>query len=183
MEIEVIKTSREEDLVWACDMTVNKDVKDVNKKRLYASEHSPIRTQMFRVTCRDIPLFVSTHLLRHHVGSTPYALTKRTDRDGGEDLGRMTPTDLGMFLNAQSLIDMAKVRLCKKASPETQAVFDAIRDAVPDEDLKAFMVPKCVYRGGICSEFGCCGYNRTEEFRIELKKYLENFKYIIDLED
>ncbi len=50
---------------------------------MYRSEHSPARTQLFWVVCESIPLYVSTHLLRHHVGSQPFALTHRTDRNGG----------------------------------------------------------------------------------------------------
>lgn len=50
---------------------------------IYKSEHSPARTQMFWVKLDHIPLFVATHLIRHHVGSVPFQLTCRDDREGG----------------------------------------------------------------------------------------------------
>ncbi len=50
---------------------------------IYKSEHSPVRTQMFWIKLDCIPLFIATHLLRHHVGSVPFQLTCRDDRDGG----------------------------------------------------------------------------------------------------
>ena len=55
----------------------------ITLKRAYKTEHSIIRTQIFTVECYGIPLFVSTHFIRHHVGSQPYQLTCRIDRPGG----------------------------------------------------------------------------------------------------
>jgi len=184
---------------------------------MYKCEHSPARTQMFWVECKDIPLFVATHLLRHYVGSQPYVLTHRVDRKGGVSLlngylsnirdnmykmstltdkaaqkacideteeiidniekkcDRFTPTDIGMWVNAQSLIDMAKLRLCNHASPETVEVFRLIKEGVRkvDPDLANMMVRKCVYRNGLCGE--SCGFNCTKAFKVELKEYLSFF--------
>ena len=50
---------------------------------IYKTEHSPVRTQLFWVKLTSIPLYVSTHLLRHHVGSVPFQLSCRSDRNGG----------------------------------------------------------------------------------------------------
>lgn len=50
---------------------------------IYKSEHSPCRTQLFWIKLENIPLFVSTHLLRHTVGAVPFQLSCRTDRHGG----------------------------------------------------------------------------------------------------
>lgn len=191
---------------------------------LYKSEHSPVRTQLFWISLKNIPLYISTHLLRHHVGSVPFQLTCRDDRKGGnpgvpdkldsikERLGKLmdnwskggtfisdyknkadsiveeldwlkensdreTPVNLSLCINAQSLIDMAKLRLCAQASPGTREVFNAIKLKVSeiDPDLAKVMVPKCIYRGGICGEPRCCGYNVTPKFRDELSQYLSNF--------
>lgn len=192
--------------------------------QLYRSEHSPVRTQLFWVKLEGIPLYVSTHLIRHHVGSQPFQLTCRDDRKGGnpglpakvdeiksdisellehfhkggmytgehhtklseilyrldwlkENTDRQTPVNLGLCINAQSLIDMAKVRLCKQASPETRLVFGAIKAEIAkiDSDLAKFMVPKCIYGNGLCRETKCCGYNSTPEFQNELRDYLDCF--------
>lgn len=189
---------------------------------MYKAEHSPTRTQIFWIECKNIPLFIATHLLRHHVGSVPFQLTCRDDRKGGnpglihkleeiksklnnivnevqdgnsdyadfviseiqdeltylqESSDRYTPVNLGLFVNAQSLIDMAKLRLCKQAHAETIEVFQAIKDEVAkiDPELAVMMVRKCVYRNGLCGESRCCGFNNTPMFKKELSEYLENF--------
>lgn len=205
----------------ACEMTFN-GKSHQSLLSIYKSEHSPARTQCFWVTCKNIPLFIATHLLRHHVGSVPFQLTCRDDRDGGnpglrqkianivhklkiatdktimqdpeyvkdeinqaieqlEWLGdnsdRYTPVNLGLFVNAQSLIDMAKLRLCNMAHTETIEVFKAIKQKIAeiDPELAVLMVRKCVYRGGICGEPRCCQFNSSSTFRKELKEYLINF--------
>ena len=207
----------------ACEMTFLGKSKQ-SLLSIYKSEHSPARTQMFWVTLENIPLFVSTHLLRHHVGSQPYQLTCRTDREGGNpglpvkmdelketlcnlmehfrnggaytaeehkkmdgmleqmdwlkyNADRYTPVNLGLCLNAQSLMDMAKLRLCSQASPETRQVFEAIRSKISlvDPDLAQMMVRKCVYRNGLCGEPRCCGFNSSLLFKSELQHYLNNF--------
>ena len=185
---------------------------------IYKAEHSPARTQLFWVKLISIPLYVSTHLLRHHVGSVPFQLSCRSDRKGGnpkfidklnnvigaisgldeqspamikevtgeaihelewlqQNADRYTPVNLGLLLNAQSLIDMAKLRLCNQASAETRKVFQAIKDEIAkiDPSLAAMMVRKCVYRGGLCGEPKCCGFNFTPAFRNEMEEYANHF--------
>ena len=185
---------------------------------IYKTEHSPVRTQLCWVQLTSIPLYVSTHLLRHHVGSVPFQLSCRSDRNGGnpgligkldevinslngleeqspamikeitssvinelewlqQNADRYTPVNLGLLLNAQSLIDMAKLRLCNQASDETRKVFQAIKDEIAkvDPELASMMVRKCVYRGGLCGEARCCGYNTTNAFKANLMSYVKNF--------
>lgn len=191
---------------------------------IYKSEHSPARTQIFWIKLTSIPLFIATHLIRHHVGTVPFQLTCREDREGGnpgfinlvesinnqlstlisltqggnnsetqlfiiesvihqlewlkENADRYTPVDLGLCLNAQSLIDMAKVRLCTGcAHPETVKVFKAMKNEIAkvDHDLASVMVRKCVYRNGLCGEPKCCGFNLTKAFTAELREYLKLF--------
>lgn len=50
----------------------------------YRLKHSPIRTQIFWLEMRDIPLFVASQLVRSHVGIQCYQLSKRTDRGGAD---------------------------------------------------------------------------------------------------
>ncbi|NDV63931.1 FAD-dependent thymidylate synthase [Bacteroides sp. 224] len=219
--VSVRKVTDESLMQEACEMTF------LGKSRqqllsIYKSEHSPARTQLFWITAKNIPLFIATHLLRHHVGSVPFQLTCRDDRKGGnpgliakvssvveklslhlnmhqngyndgleealedsiqelewlkENSDRYTPVNLGLFVNAQSLIDMAKLRLCLQAHKETVLVFQEIKKQIElvDPALSSVMVRKCVYRGGICGESTCCGFNNTPAFKIELEQYLTNF--------
>lgn len=189
---------------------------------IYKSEHSPARTQMFWLKFESIPLFVATHLIRHHVGSQPYQLTCRDDRAGGnpdlkgvvdnikeqlmilrsfvnngtfdsqyslidsivakldwmkDNTDRETPVNLGIIVNAQSLMDMSKLRLCHQAHRDTIHIFKAAKEAVRefDPDLANYMVAKCVYRNGLCGEPRCCGFNSTPAFKNELDSYLSLF--------
>lgn len=191
----------------ACEMTFNGKSKQ-SLLSIYKAEHSPVRTQIFWVKFTTIPLFIATHLIRHHVGSTPYQLTCRDDRDGGnpgiqakvdqikglvesgnldeavevldwlpENVDRYTPVNLGLLLNAQSVIDMSKLRICLQAHPETRAVFHEFKRqmATVDPDLAKMMVRKCVYRGGLCGEPRCCKFNTTPAFKKEFEEYLSNF--------
>lgn len=219
--ISVRKLTGEELMREACEMTF---LGESHQKLLsiYKSEHSPVRTQLFWITAKNIPLFVATHLLRHHVGSVPFQLTCRDDRPGGnpglikkvetmkeslssalvgvengdydwldetlqksidgltwlqENSDRYTPVNLGLLINAQSLIDMSKLRLCNQAHKETIQIFKAIKAEIANIDpaLALMMVRKCIYRGGICSEPNCCGFNHTESFKDELNEYRCSF--------
>ena len=218
--VKVRKLTDKELMKEACEVTFL-GTSHQTLKSIYRSEHSPVRTQLFWIKMENIPLFASTHLIRHHVGSQPFQLTCRDDRDGGnpglikkidgmlkrllemkrahennapydhieaicllmaelewlqENSDRYTPVNLAILVNAQSLIDMAKLRLCNQASKETRIIFNAIKEKIREVDpaLANMMVPKCVYRGGICSEPHCCGHILTPDFVNELKDYVEN---------
>jgi|LGOV01.1.fsa_nt_gb hypothetical protein len=142
-----------------------------------ACGHSPIRTVMFKVEMLGIPLFVSTHLLRHTIGIEHFVRTQRTDRGGTVDEGRMSPHDHTMFLNAESLISMAKKRLCLQSSKETVKVMKSIRAGVEAvmPDLATNMVPECLSRNGLCPEiYGSCGC--VDTMMDTYSAYLDQFK-------
>lgn len=218
MKVKVTKVTNKQLSDDACSMTIF-GKGSPSLKKLYASEHSPIRTQTFKIELYNIPLFVSTHLLRHKIGSEPFALSYRTDRnkeskvlkDYTKELreltdsylngdidrpeykkrheeilveietktDRYTPTNLMLYINAQALINMARVRLCNKASKETITVFKEIKEyiRIADPDLYPFLVRNCVYRNGICPEFKSCKYNQTDAFYDELEDYQKLFNY------
>ena len=113
---------------------------------------------MFVVEMQDIPTFVSVHFVRHKIGVEHYVRTNRVDRGGDDTANRLTPVAHLMVCNAQALINMARKRLCGKASLETQEVMHLIWHGVNDVDpeLASCMVPDCEYRGG-CHEFSPCG--------------------------
>lgn len=203
--VSVKKVTDEELARLACEMTISGHSSQTLDS-IYRSEHSPARTQLFWVSCHNIPLFVSTHLLRHHVGSIPFQLTCRSDRKGGntrlkerigeiitrmrqkedvepdliwiaENTDRYASVNLGLLVNAQSLIDMSKLRLCNQSAAETIEIFNLIKSAVAgvDPDLAKYMVRKCVYRNGLCGESRCCGFIHKDEFKKELNDYLKNY--------
>lgn len=162
MRIKVAKITDKSLLDLACSYTVDREVNVKNMTKMYLSEHSPIRTQMFIVEMRGIPTFVSTHLVRHKFGVEHYVKSNRTDRGGDSAVDRNTPINHMMLVNAQALITMARKRICGKASLETRMVMRAIRDGISkiDPDLAKCMVPDCEYRGD-CYEFESCGYYKN----------------------
>ncbi len=78
---------------------------------------------------------------------------------------RYAKTDLMCIINAEALMNIARKRLCGKASPETRLTMQLLREEIEHVDpaLAAHMVPTCVYRGGICPEPNSCGYNELHK--------------------
>lgn len=83
MEIKVEKLTDLSLLQKANSFTTGRDSK-MDLAKAYKLGHSPIRTQLFWIEMRDIPLFVASHLVRSHVGIQCFQLSMRPDR-GGED--------------------------------------------------------------------------------------------------
>ena len=63
-----------------------------------------------------------------------------------------------MHINAQALVNMARARLCNRADPETRRIMAEIAEKVCEtcHEFSGLLVPKCVYRGGLCTERGKC---------------------------
>lgn len=138
---------------------------NIDTRRIYLSEHSPIRTRWLWIELYDIPAFVSTHFVRHKVGVEHFVKTGREDRGGRppEETTRMSLVNHAMMANAQALITMARKRLCHKAHEETRTVMEEIKRvlAAIDLSLSDCLVPDCVYRGR-CYELKPCG-KRVEQ--------------------
>lgn len=161
------------------------------------AEHSPIKLVEYCISFTDLRQWVGVHLLRHeHV--IPQIHTQRGDRrdileeypyvkkaldELEDDLRRFANprdfvrqgelNDQDFYVNAQTLINISRRRLCNTASKETieawKAVVAALRDNV-DPVIAKFLVPNCIYRG-FCPEVKSCGYWKTEKFKRELNDY------------
>lgn len=136
-------------------------VTDEWKRKILKAEHSPIRTLWFTVRM-ELPYWVSTHFVRHKFGVEHYVSSQRNDRQDRYDRSK-APQDATvthvMEINAQELIQMARMRLCFQAAKETQEAMILICDAVVEacpEFSESFM-PKCMAYGH-CNEFKSCGY-------------------------
>jgi len=160
MRVVVTKLTDEALMRKACSYTINAESK-MSLAKIYRCEHSPMRTQMFTVELIGIPTFVSVHFVRHHVGVDHWVKSNREDRGGTGKEDRWSPVNHMMLINAQSLVNLSRKRLCLAAHKETVRVMRAIKAAVAecDPDLAAVMVPECEYRGG-CHELKSCGYWR-----------------------
>ena len=135
------------------------------KTKILLSRHSPIEALVFRIRLTGIPSFVSVHLVRHKVGISHYVSSQRPDRSPTatprHELPQDAPVNHDMVLNAQAILAISRKRLCAQASPETRAVWQAVKKemyAIGEKELADCMMPECgwtAYR--FCPEMRPCG--------------------------
>lgn len=143
------------------------EVTDDWKRSMLRCEHSPIRTLMFTIRM-EVPYWVSVHLCRHKFGVEHYVSTQRNDRQDRYDRTKAPQGALVfhvMDVNAAELMQIARMRLCHRAAPETREVVRRVCDAVIEvnPEFDGFLRPKCLARGG-CNELVSCGmYGRMSD--------------------
>lgn len=165
------------------------------KKMALMAEHSPIKLVEYTISFKDLRQWVGVHLLRHPF-VLPFIHTQRVDkRDLDEYVDKVMSilsddvkndpsfnkrdylfqgqtNDQDFVVNAQTLINISKKRLCNCASKETRDAWKAVQDAIREFDpvMASFMVPSCVYRG-FCPEKDSCGYWKTKKFNKDVNDY------------
>lgn len=172
MKVEILKHPTAQDWDWARICTLNtvglKPKKEITEEwmmKLIESEHSPLRELWFGIKM-EIPYWVSVHLVRHHIGVNHYVQSQRNDRQTKYDRTVAPQGELVshiMSINAQELVFMCHKRLCRQASKETREVVEKIVQEIlkVNPEFKTVLEPLCYYRGGRCTEFNCCGLNKT----------------------
>ena len=171
-KVEILKHPTEEDWMLCKKCTLNTVGKDSTKlptdewkHKLLLSEHSPIRTLNFCIKM-IIPYYVSVHFCRHFTGVTHFVQSQRNDRQDNYDRTK-APQDAMvshiMYINAQELMFMSRRRLCMQADPFTRSVMQEIvkQATETNPEFNGTCEPMCYYRGGRCTEFNCCGLNKT----------------------
>ena len=100
------------------------------KKRILLAEHSPIRKLCFNWKWRDLPYWVSVHIVRHKYGIEHFVSTQRTDRTGQDRTSARqdAPVMHECFANAQEVTFISRRRMCRQASPETRAAWKLVVD-------------------------------------------------------
>jgi hypothetical protein len=161
----------------------NKFPTDNWKAMILMSEHSPIRDLIYSWKWVDIKSWISVHFVRHYIGVNHFVETQRNDRQDEYDRDTAPQNALvthNCTANAQSIIDISKVRLCNKAHIETIQMWILFLDQLKSIDLNLYKlsVPKCIYRNGFCTEPQCCGYNRSAPFKNKLQEYAEFIKNV-----
>lgn len=149
------------------------------KKRIIMAEHSPIRSGHLIINVYNVPSFVITHFVRHHEGFQPFVASFREDRCKYDEVpNRNTLQNMRFDGNFQSFINVSRKRHCFCASYETREVWKAIMSAVKEyePELEDRCVKECVYRNGLCPEMYTCKYNKSEEFKKELRAYIRGFE-------
>ena len=180
MRVEVTKVTSWKDVLNAARFTqrkkpLDKEPSDDFKRGIIRAEHSPLRCLMFNIDLYDIPRFVSDHLVRH-IHAQPFVSTGRHDivqelpsrhEQRMDDLYNMR-----LFLNAQEIINISKVRLCTHAEKETRGIWQqVINELYKQEPLLAIAcVPSCIYRN-MCPELNCCGYAGTDAYLLAREEY------------
>ena len=183
MKIEITRVTSWNDVLNAARFTQRKSPMSGEpsvkwKKKIIKSEHSPLRCLMFNIDFYDIPYFVSVHLVRH-VHAQPFVSTSRPDIDGHqpprEEQRKTDKVNMRLFLNAQEIINISKVRLCSKAEQETRHIwFEVVKELSKFEpELANACKPSCFYRG-FCPEFKSCGLADTETFHLAVNDYINN---------
>lgn len=183
MKIEITKVTSWTDVLNAARFTQRKDPKSGEpsvtwKKKIIKAEHSPLRCLMFNIDFYDIPNFVSVHLVRH-VHAQPFVSTSRPDIDGHqlsrEKQRKTDPVNMRLFLNAQEIINISKVRLCNKAEQKTREIWRQVIEELrkTEPELANACVPSCIYRGH-CPEIKSCGIADTELFTLKVNDYINS---------
>lgn len=180
MKIEITRVTSWADVLNAARFTQRKPPRSgepsvVWKKKIIKSEHSPLRCLMFNIDLYDIPRYVSDHLVRH-IHAQPFVSTGRSDvlkENLPREEQRMTDLyNMRLFLNAQEIINISKVRLCNKAEKETREIWRQVIEELRkiEPELANACVPSCIYRG-FCPEFKSCGLADSDLFIFKLTDY------------
>ena len=174
---------------------IEKEPSEEWKKMALMAEHSPIKLVEYTISFKDLRQWVGVHLLRHPF-VLPFIHTQRVDKreldeyvdkvmsilsdDVKNDpsfnkrdyLFQGQTNDQDFVVNAQTLINISKKRLCSCASKETRDAWKAVQEAIREFDpvMASFMVPSCVYRG-FCPEKDSCGYWKTKKFNKDVNDY------------
>jgi len=140
---------------------VTKYPTDIWKKKIIKSEHSPIRALTFLITITDTPYYVAMHLRTHKRYVEFFISTQRSDRTGSirDKKPQDAPVDVKMLINAQSILNISRKRLCTQADKSTKKAWELVVDELKkiEPELAEACVPNCVYQKG-CPEMHPCGY-------------------------
>ena len=145
------------------------------KAKVLLAEHSPIKLVEYCIHFKNLRQWVGVHLLRHE-HMLPFIHSQREDRRklncSRDELPQGSENDQDFVVNAQTLINISRKRLCRCASKETQEAWRAVKSEITKQDkvMADKMVPNCVY-SGFCRELNCCGYINTEAYKKELESY------------
>lgn len=179
MKVNVKCKTSWKDVLNAARFTQNlaplmKEPSDKFKEDIIVAEHSPLRLLQFEITIMDIPFCNMGHLVRH-VHAQPFVSTSRGDITGVDRSTRKQtdPVNMMLYVNAQELINISKVRLCNRADKVTRLAWNMVIDELYKIEpiLAHYCVPSCLYRG-FCPEMKCCGYTGTNAYQEDRKKYL-----------
>ena len=176
MKVEILKYPKEDDLKWCRTCCLNTVGISSTKlpteewlKKIVNAEHSPIRELWFGFRL-NVPYFISTHIVRHHIGCNHYVSTQRDDRHpereiSREDLPQGEFVSHILSINAQELMFFMRKRLCNQADPIMRYVANLMKQEVlkVNPEFENLLVPLCEYRNNKCTEMFPC--KKAETFK------------------
>lgn len=180
IKVEVIQETSWKRALNAARRTIGKEPIDKEpsknwKAKILLAEHSPIKLVEYNICFKNLRQWVGVHILRHDY-TLPFIHSQREDRRelncSRDELPQGTLNDQDFVLNAQTLKNISRKRLCTCASKETRDAWNMVKDEIAkqDEVMADKMVRNCVYCG-FCPEMQCCGFVNTPKFQEELEKY------------
>lgn len=174
---------------------LDKQPTDDWKRCVLMAEHSPIKLVEYTIQFKNLRQWVGVHLLRHDY-TLPFIHSQRVDRRNVDEyvdnvmsiiaddvkndesfnkrdyMFQGQTNDQDFVVNAQTLINISRKRLCNCASRETREAWRLVHDVMKNVDpvMAEFMVPNCVYRG-FCPEMTCCGFCNTDKYKRDVENY------------
>ena len=157
----------------------------MDTRKIFASNDSILEIPEYYVYCkapRSVAAQLRTHEKKH--GMYFWMGTSRPDRKDAlkGEYSRDQEVLFVMKLTARAIKEISHYRMCCKAEKATRDFMDALKAEFErvEPDLAAQMVPLCVYRGGICTEFNSCGYNnRVKDIRtVYVAEYVDYDDYV-----
>lgn len=156
-----------------------KEVSEKYMRKLYLCEHSPIRTQMYRIKFDGIPYWIAMHFCRHKNGAEHFVSTQRDDRAIDTSIprdkkGQGELVKYEIVLNSQAIINISRKRLCSCADVKTRIAWKRALTELEkiNPTLVNACVPDCVYRGH-CYEHKTCGFHKSDIFKDMVEFYRE----------
>lgn len=140
----------------------------MNRKKIFASNDSILEIPEYWIFCRaprSVAAQLRTHEKKH--GSYFWMGTSRPDRadavQGEYSRDQIVP--FVMKLTARALKEIAHYRMCRKAEKPTRDFLCELKLKIAEIEpcLAEEMVPLCVFRGGICTEFQSCKNRKGPE--------------------
>jgi len=145
------------------------------KLKSLIAEHSQIKLVEYTIMFKNLRQWVGVHLLRH-LFVLPFIHSQREDRRvldvPRDELPQGSLNDQDFVVNAQTLINVSRKRLCNCASKETREAWGLVKERIHeiDPEMADVMVPNCIYRG-FCPEVKSCGWYKTEAYLKQLEAY------------
>lgn len=174
-----------------------KEPSDAWKIQSLIAEHSQVKLVEYLIAFKDLRQWVGVHLLRHPF-TLPMIHSQRVDKR--EDIDKLVEkvmaiiendikesadfnkrdflfqgevNDQDFYVNAQTLINISRKRLCYCSSKETREAWQLVKEAIKEIDpmMAHAMVRNCVYRCK-CPEMRTdCNYDLSKAHDEEVKEY------------